>query len=78
MATLGLRIYQKVDVDAQFSVLLENKKLKTSLLFQAGTVAELSKLKNLTSYAVTFFLTYNMNFCLVGQITICFVAIYMM
>ena len=43
MATLGFRVYQKIDPSSQFSVLLENKKIKTSLLFQAGTVAELCK-----------------------------------
>lgn len=41
MATLGLRLYQKTDPNADFAVLLENKKTKSSLLFQAGTVATL-------------------------------------
>lgn len=45
MATLNFRAYQKIDQNVPYSVLLENKKHKTSLLFQAGTVAELSKLK---------------------------------
>ncbi|XP_066988660.1 synaptojanin-1 isoform X2 [Macrobrachium rosenbergii] len=43
MATLNLRVYQKVDQNADFAVLLENKKTKNSLLFQAGTVATLSQ-----------------------------------
>ncbi|XP_018020970.1 synaptojanin-1 isoform X2 [Hyalella azteca] len=43
MASLSLRIYQKLDESTEFSVLLENKRLKTSLLFQAGTVAELGQ-----------------------------------
>lgn len=43
MASLGLRLYQKTDPSADFAVLLENKKSKNSLLFQAGTVATLSK-----------------------------------
>ncbi|XP_076055462.1 synaptojanin isoform X2 [Oratosquilla oratoria] len=42
MATLGLRLYQKTDANADFAVLLENKKAKTSLLFQAGTIATLT------------------------------------
>lgn len=41
MASLGLRLYQKTDPKVDFAVLLENKKAKTSLLFQAGTVATL-------------------------------------
>ncbi|KAK7065945.1 hypothetical protein SK128_003131 [Halocaridina rubra] len=43
MATLNLRVYQKIDPNADFAVLLENKKTKNSLLFQAGTVAPLSQ-----------------------------------
>lgn len=43
MASLGLRLYQKTDPKADFAVLLENKKTKNSLLFQAGTVATLCK-----------------------------------
>lgn len=43
MATLGLRLYQKTDPNSDFAVLLENKKTKNSLLFQAGTVATLCK-----------------------------------
>ncbi|KAK8735010.1 hypothetical protein OTU49_005783, partial [Cherax quadricarinatus] len=43
MAALALRVYQKTDPKAEFSVLLENKKSKTSLLLQAGTVSTLSQ-----------------------------------
>lgn len=43
MASLSLRLYQKTDPKADFAVLLENKKTKNSLLFQAGTVATLSQ-----------------------------------
>lgn len=43
MATLGLRLYQKTDPNSDFAILLENKKTKNSLLFQAGTVATLCK-----------------------------------
>ncbi|XP_063592185.1 synaptojanin-1-like [Penaeus indicus] len=43
MASLALRLYQKTDPKADFAVLLENKKTKNSLLFQAGTVATLSQ-----------------------------------
>ncbi|KAK3880880.1 hypothetical protein Pcinc_014656 [Petrolisthes cinctipes] len=43
MASLGLRLYQKNDPNADFAILLENKKTKNSLLFQAGTVATLTQ-----------------------------------
>nr|XP_045612351.1 synaptojanin-1-like isoform X2 [Procambarus clarkii] len=43
MAALALRLYQKTDPNVDFGVLLENKKSKNSLLFQAGTVATLSQ-----------------------------------
>lgn len=46
MASLSLRLYQKTDPKADFAVLLENKKSKNSLLFQAGTVATLCKYGN--------------------------------
>ncbi|MCL4123585.1 UNVERIFIED_CONTAM: hypothetical protein GTU68_052599 [Idotea baltica] len=43
MASLSLRVYQKINPNAEFSILLENKKSKESLLFQAGTVSSLAQ-----------------------------------
>ncbi|CAL4124452.1 unnamed protein product, partial [Meganyctiphanes norvegica] len=43
MASLAFRVYQKTNPDQDFAILLENKKTKNSLLFQAGTVATLSQ-----------------------------------
>ncbi|KAB7506172.1 hypothetical protein Anas_00216 [Armadillidium nasatum] len=43
MASLSLRVYQKINPSVEFSVLLENKKLKESLLFQAGAISALTQ-----------------------------------